>query len=80
MLEIILMNSVSGSIKLTSTATTPAETEDNIRIIPAINVNNLINPEGVGFVQLYQALSISNALIKNAPPRILTRTANISAV
>ena len=48
--------------------------------IPATIVNILINPIGVGFDQLDHALSISNALITNAPPKILTRTANISAV
>ena len=59
---------------------TPAEIEDKIKIIPAITVNILMNPDGVGFVQCDQALSISNALIKNAPPKILTSIAKISAV
>ena len=58
----------------------PAGIDPAIKISPVINVNNLMNPSGVGFAQLDHALSISNALIKNAPPRIPTNTAKISAV
>ena len=39
-----------------------------------------MNPVGVAFVQLDHDLSMSNARIRNAPPKILTRTAKISAV
>ena len=39
-----------------------------------------MNPPGVGFDQLTQALSISNALIRNAAPRMLIKTAKISVV
>ena len=49
-------------------------------IVPVTSVNIRINPVGVGFAQLPHALSISNALTRNAPPRILTNTAKISAV
>ena len=58
----------------------PEGMDVKIIIPPAIIVKLLINPAGVGLVQLVQALSISNALIKNAPPSILTRTAKISVV
>ena len=58
----------------------PAGTEASIRIKPVTNVNILINPVGVGFAQLLPALSISNALTRKAPPRMLTNTAKISAV
>jgi len=54
--------------------------DERISNTPATIVNILIKPIGVGFDQLDHALSISNALIKNAPPKILTRTANISPV
>ena len=39
-----------------------------------------MNPVGVAFVQLDHDLSMSNARIRNAPPKILTKTAKISAV
>ena len=39
-----------------------------------------MNPVGVAFVQLDHDLSMSNARIRNAPPKILTNTAKISAV
>src|SRR5579872_1406894 len=59
---------------------TPAVIDASMKIIPATSVNTLINPAGVGFVQCDHALSISNALIRNAPPRTLTITAKISLV
>ena len=55
----------------------PAGTDDRINNTPVTIVNILIKPVGVGLDQLDHALSTSNALIKNAPPRILTSTANI---
>ena len=58
----------------------PAGTDDKINNTPVTIVNILIKPVGVGLDQLDHALSTSNALIKNAPPKILTSTANISAV
>ena len=46
----------------------PAGTDDRINNIPVTVVNILIKPIGVGLDQLDHALSMSNALIKNAPP------------
>jgi len=51
-----------------------------MKIIPVTIVKILMKPAGVGFDQLDQALSTSNALMRNAAPRILTKTAKISAV
>ncbi len=69
-----------ASIIFESIVLIPAGTDDRINNIPVTVVNILIKPIGVGLDQLDHALSMSNALIKNAPPRILTSTANISAV
>ena len=71
------INSVSDSINTGLMPLIPAGTDDKINNTPVTIVNILINPIGVGFDQLDQALSMSNALTKNAPPKILTRTANI---
>src|SRR2546423_3871449 len=58
----------------------PEGIETRIKSIPVTIVNILINPAGVGFTQCDQARSTSKALIRNAPPRILTKTAKISLV
>ncbi|KAG2479513.1 MAG: hypothetical protein NPMRd3_430001 [Nitrosopumilales archaeon] len=71
---------ISAGMISTSMEAIPEGMDVKIIIPPAIIVKLLINPAGVGLVQLVQALSISNALIKNAPPSILTRTAKISVV
>ena len=68
------------SIIFESIVLIPAGTDDRINNIPVTVVNILIKPVGVGLDQLDHALSMSNALIKNAAPRMLTSTANISAV
>src|SRR5712692_4985774 len=75
-------NMLSGFADVISgfTAARPAVTEASIRRIPATRVKILMNPAGVGFVQWDHALSISKALMRNAPPRTLTKTAKISLV
>jgi hypothetical protein len=65
---------------LGSRNTNPATTDAIIKIIPVTNVKILMNPAGVGFVNLAQALSTSNALMRNAAPSMLIKTAKISAV
>src|SRR5574337_981987 len=62
------------------TELTPAVIDARTNRIPATSVKTLMNPAGVGFVQCDHALSISNALMRNAPPRTLTITAKISLV
>ena len=74
------MTPTSDDKNVASMVVIPAGTEASMRIKPVTNVNILINHVGVGFAQLLHALSISNALTRKAPPRILTNTAKISAV
>ncbi len=69
-----------GSSMFVLIAENPERTDARPMIIPATIVNVLIRLAGVGFAQLDRALSTSNALIKNAPPKILTSTAKISSV
>ena len=54
--------------------------DDSTSSTPATSMNIRTNPDGVGFVQFDHALSTSNARMSRAPPRTLTRTANISVV
>ena len=77
---IILITPLSRANKLASNDDIPDCIDAKIRIMPATKVNILMNPAGVGFAQLDQILSTSNALIRNAPPSTLINTAKISFV
>ena len=72
---------LSGFVVIPGTAVLRPDVNDaRIITIPATRVKVRMNPPGVGLFQLVQALSISKALIRKAPPRMLTRTANICVV
>src|SRR6267143_365229 len=78
----VITFSMSGFAVMISglTALNPEGIETKIKSIPVTIVNILIKPAGVGFIQCDQARSTSKALIKNAPPSILTKIAKISRV